>query len=531
MICFDLENKLVLVNDKLASLETLKYIDDVALLESFKTNFYTYLPLNESEYGLTHQALSWAFDKIGNLVEYGWPKVQALLKSLLPDTLEGWVHLGVDTISLILDIIGPFTGGLGNAASMAIDIIHGLYYIASGYGATFGGILPDHRKEEFEYILCGLITLGFAFVPAVGNVGSIAFRKALKAEGKIVGKTAPKFLDKMLSHPTLGAPIKKIFEYLAKTAGNAGKWLAKVTTKIFDKALAPIKWLFDMLGISKIFKWLCETVDKILFKVFDAPGVKAVFEKHGIDVAKSSKVYKSVKDGANFGIKRADFGAKRLANIADDVLKNAGKEHVRLAKLFKDQTNLAYQSLVLKAKMALTHSLLADKSKISENINNFLNVFVKGSPKKEKTAIKDIGFDETKYNQFIKDYAFFLEDSDKETINEDSITKIQQFLLSDEISSELEYKSEISETGVLDVATIQGLRTLFEFLKETKTDDSESEEKAKEIVEFATKAISELDKIEGNYLGFLKSIKLPELSKTNEKLLSFYDFSKTSNNN
>lgn len=526
MICFDLENKLVLVNDRLASLETLKYIDDDAMLENFKTNFYTYLPVNESDYGLTHQALSWAFDKVGNLVEFGWPKVQALLKSLLPDTLEGWVHLGVDTISLILDIIGPFTGGLGNAASMAIDIIHGLYYIASGYGATFGGILPDHRKEEFEYILCGLITLGFAFVPAVGNVGSMAFKKALKAEGKIVGKTAPKFLDKMLSHPTLGKPITKIFQYLAKLAGNAGKWLAKVTTKIFDKALKPIKWLFDMLGISKLFKWLCETVDKILFKVFDAPGVKEVFKKHGIDVAKSSAAYKATKDAASFGAKRAAFDAKQITKIADDLVKNAGKEHIRLAKLFKDQTNFAYQSLVLKAKMALVHSVLGDKSKVTEGIDGLLSFFVKESPKKEKTPVKELGFDESKYTQFIKDYAFFLDEEDKEEIDSEDITKVQEFLTSDELTSELKYKSEISVTGVLDLATVQGLRTLFEFLKEVKTDVSDSEEnqKAKEIVDFSTKAIGELDKIEGNYVGFIKSIKLPELPKTNEKLLNFSDF-------
>ncbi len=527
MICFDLENKLVLVNDRLASLETLKYIDDEALLESFKTNFYTYLPLNENDYGLTHQALSWAFDKVGNLVEYGWPKVQALLKSLLPETLEGWVHMGVDTISLILDIIGPFTGGLGNAASMAIDIIHGLYYIASGYGATFGGILPDHRNEEFEYILCGLITLGFAFVPAVGNVGSMAFKKALKAEGKIVAKSAPKFLEKMLSHPTLGKPIVKIFEFLAKMTGNAGKWLAKVTTKVFDKALLPIKWLFDMLGITKIFKWLCETIDKVLFKVFDAPGVKEVFKKHGIDVAKSSAAYKATKDGAKFGVKKAAFNAERVAKIGDDVLKNASKEHKRLAKLFKDQTNLAFQSLVLKAKMALVHSVLGDKSNITEAIDGVLSFFIKESPKKEKTAIKDVGFDEAQYHQFIKDYAFFLDESDKEEIDADAITKIQEFLTSDDLA-ELDYKSEITKSGVLDIATVQGLRTLFEFLKETETDDSDSEEnvKAKEIVEFSTNAIKELDKIEGNYVGFLKSIKLPELPKTNEKLLNFNDFSK-----
>jgi hypothetical protein len=543
MICFDLENKLVLVNDKLASLETLKYIDDVELLENFKDTFYKLLPANEaSEYGLTHQGIVWALEKAGDLVKLGWPALQKLLKTLLPDTTEGWWHLGIDSLSLILDIIGPATFGLGNIASLVIDIIHGMYYIISGVGYFKNLGIPDNRDKEFEYIITGLVTLGFAFIPGVGNAGSIAFRAFMKKELKTEGKIGIEILDKLLVHPTFGAPIKKIFEFFAKTGGKVGEFLLLKITKIFDTAIAPIKWLSNMLGITKLTKWLGEGIDKIIGKLFSGPKAEKIFNKYGIKIepAVSVNIAKGAKNSAKYEYEFAKHAGseKELENVLKTLNKEEKKTFMKTvkselkgAKEIFDKTNFAYQSIVVKSKMWLAQHLIGEKLHISEAIDTIWSFFVTKSPEKEKTAIKNIGVDEKKYQQFIKDYAFFLNESDKEEINNDTIIKIQEFLTSEDLSNELEYKSEITKTGILDIATIQGLRTLFEFLKETKTDNSNSEEnkKAKEIVEFSTNAVKELDKIDGGYINYIKSLEIPNiqsLPKTNERLLNFSDFVK-----
>lgn len=533
MIYIDLDKNYLMVNNKIMDMNKLAYLNDSALLESMSTEFKDFM-VNEAVAWDTVKALA---KKGFDFATWGIPKVLSYLKSFLPDTLEGWIHLGVDVISLILDILGPFTAGAGNVASAVIDVLHGIYYIGASQGDAWP-MFPDRSDKELEYLLCGFITIGFAAVPIAGNAETIGFTTFLKKNP--IGKNVVEWLDKLLASG-VGKAVKKVFEWLFKTIGSLGRWF-------FDKFTSLSKipiigkifgWFGDVLksGLAKVANGL----DALLLKLFKNPGMMKWAEKnfgkeavegitkHQTAVQGAKTLSKNAaKVGKETGERVAKTGAEK--GVVKDVTKQATKLTKAGVKDFFRNSN-AYLAFSSKLKMYMAQ-IFAEKISITQGLNMAWSLLAStkiGEKASELTSFKKAEVinqkDIDQYKDWYLKYAFFLDDADvdDDDLSNSDIVKIQTYLIT---NAELYNGKDLpKETGELDSKTIYCTRQLFEFLKDQDISELSGEEleNSKELVEHCKEGLDKLNDIDKS---FFKKIEehLPSIKKN--ELMSFENFTK-----
>lgn len=482
MMYIDLSRDYILINGRVADMRNLAYIDDQAVVESMHHVLDGYLI--KEDIGVASQTLGSLAGYGQDLLEWGVPKLLKYLKSFLPDTIEGWVHLGVDSISLVLDVLGPFTAGLGTAASAVIDLIHGLYYI--GAAENWPGF-PDRRDKEWEYLITGFITLGFAALPIGGNAGSIAFKTFLKKNP--IGKNVVVWLDKLFAS-TVGKSIQKVFGWIFKQAGNLGKFFYNMFAKMTKLPIVGgiFKFFGNLIkdGIAKI----ANSLDSLLIKMFDKPGMKEWATK-------------------KFGKEFSDHAGKVLGKHIGETSKLAAKEILKTLPLYKAITG--------KLKMAITQ-VIADKVNITEGISACWALFAgKGVDAKNQTfsKLKELGIQPEKYNKWFLKYAFFIDESerDDDDLSKDDIIEIQKYL--NEHAEVYNATDKPEETGELDAKTILSVRQLFQYLKEQDVSEMTGDdlENANELIKHCSDGLSELDTLDKGFFNGLKDKLTPASSE------------------
>lgn len=514
MMYIDLNTDYVLLNGRVADMRNLKYVEDPKILEAMTLNLQQYLRNNHlnEDVGVASQTLSTLAGYGADLLSWGIPKVLSYLKELLPDTIEGWVHLGVDTISLILDVIGPFTGGLGNAASMVIDIVHGIYYIGASQG--WPGF-PDHKDKEFEYLLTGFITLGFAAVPIGGNAGSIGFKAYLRKFP--IGKNVVEWLEKLFKS-SIGKGIKGIFEWIFKKAGGLGKFFYAMFEKMTHIPFigGMFKWIGKQLksGIAKISSGL----DDLLIKLFNKPGMKQWAEKN---------MGKEFSQHANkvLGQHITDKTGKAVA--AKAVTDELGGKAVKSAANAYLKDLPMYRSIAGKIKMMITQDL-ADKVDVTKTYRMLWELLGGAKLAKDATNLsffKKNGLisekDQTKYNDWFLKYSYFLPDADRDDneLSQQDVKNIQKFL--NDNSELYSAKNPPSETGEIDAKTIGSMRELLQYFKDQDTSQFSEDDKtqADKLKQFCDDGLNELNKLDKGLFDKLKDM-APQIKKTSENYLT-----------
>lgn len=518
MIYFDVEHDLVLINSRVADLKKLQYVDDPAIVEAVVNRINNANSLINEAHALdAFQAL---LGGAVDLAKWGVPKVLSYLKEFLPDTLEGWVHLGVDAISLILDILGPFTAGIGTGASAIIDILHGIYYIGASQGDKWT-MFPDRSDKEFEYLLCGFITLAFAAVPVGGNAATAAFKTYLKKFP--VTKNVVQWLEKLMAS-TMGKTIEKLFKWIFEKAGSLGKYFYKMFESLSKIPIVGgiFKFFGNKLkdGIAKIASGL----DNLLIKMFDKPGMYQLFEKKFGKEWADKYLEKLVAHGAAKGEraatkKAANAAAKDAIPLGKDAAKQAAKGAKEVSKNLLKQVP-AYQAIAGKLKMAISQTF-ADKVNITDALNACWALLAGKLDSKdtELPKLKEVGLPVDDYKDWYLEYAFFLDDEDREDeeLSEDDIKEIQQYLI--EYAEVYEAKEKPEVTGKIDAATIYSTRQLFEYLKDQDLSEYEGEEleQAQELVEHCTEGLNAINKLDKSLFQTLQEKITPS---TNESYLT-----------
>jgi len=258
--------------NKILDLNELKYVKNDELVKHYKQEIAKHVILNEklkiieesnqiyTGYGyLIDENGNWfedAFNTVSDKVSGAVSKAGEFLKGMVPDTLEDWIHLGVDVISGLFDAFGAVTFGGTNVISLIIDILHGLYYLGEAYG-IIGTPKPEKKAE---YIMMGMITIGFAFVPGIGNAANIALKGTLKSSVKSGART---FAKKILGNGLLYKAVKKTLSFFFKTGPKAFlKGLKTIIEYLTGYRL--IRWLFKKLGLNKITGFLFKNADRVL---------------------------------------------------------------------------------------------------------------------------------------------------------------------------------------------------------------------------------------------------------------------------
>ena len=163
------------------------------------------------------------------------------LTSLLPQDISGWTHLGVDAIS---GIISSFPIG-GKIISSVVDMLHGMsYFVEAGY--------KESSNEKFSLTVCGIITLAFGVIPALGveNAVSATLKRAITV---ITKSGIGKFISWLIKY-TIGLPL--------------------IMTKTLFKAIFNISILKQA-----VTKFLLKNQDTWIFKaLYKVPVVKQIID-------------------------------------------------------------------------------------------------------------------------------------------------------------------------------------------------------------------------------------------------------------
>jgi len=326
--------------NKILDLTELKYVKNDALIEFYKNEISKHVILNEKiklieESNAIYTGYGYLIDEHGNWFSDAFSKVGDFLKGMVPDTLEDWIHLGVDVISGLFDAFGAVSFGGTNVISLIIDVLHGLYYIGAAYGV--GGIDRTSKKEE--YLLMGAITMGFAFVPGIGNAANIALKGALKSSAKAGSKT---FIKKVLGNNLLVKGLKKVFKFFFSKGPKAV--LKKFKTIIeYLSGFKLIRWLFDKLGLKKLFGFFFKNADKVLddmagSKIFkqiakeiDEPIASAATKTAGKLSVSTAKEHLQIAAGqalkkmGTLGAKEGPIAKKAIKELQEELAKATAK--------------------------------------------------------------------------------------------------------------------------------------------------------------------------------------------------------------
>lgn len=529
MICFDIDRDLVLIdNSRVIDLKQLKYVSDKVVLESLQNTFTQVI--NE-EVGLTLQGLDWLAQKAGSLVSWGIPKLFEYIKKFLPDTIEGWIHLGVDVISLIFDILGPFTAGIGNVASIVIDVLHGIYYI--GAATNLPGF-PNRKDKEFEYLLSGLITLGFAAVPIGGNAGSLGFKTFLKANPIKPGQEA-KWLVKIFES-NIGKNIVKVCNWMVKNIGSLGRYFFSLFEKVTKIPI--VGKIFGMFGnlLKTGIAYMANTLDTLMLKLLNKKGIKEVMEKYIPGYNSYLKKYATevgkynhyaVEKGAISKAGAAgqkDFIEQQAKGLGKKGAKDLSKKELKATKeLYKDELKKipAYVSISRKMKMMVSQ-LVAEKTNFTKNVLAIWSLLFSKISDKDLAfpKLKENGVDVDNYSKWYLKYAFFIDEEDREDdeLSKSDIEKIQNYLV--EYSSTYDNQDVPKVTGTLDAKTVAATRRLFQYLIDQDTSELEGDDKdnAEELKKFCKDGLNELNVLDKNFFTSLQD----KISPKNESYL--YDF-------
>jgi len=342
--------------NKILDLTKLEYVQNDTLIEFYKNELSKHVVLNEKiklieESNKIYTGYGYLIDENGNWFTDAFDKTGDFLKGMVPDTLEDWIHLGVDVISGLFDAFGAVTFGSTNVISLIIDVLHGLYYIGAAYGV---GVDRTSRKEE--YLLMGMITMGFAFVPGIGNAANIALKNSLKSATKSGAKSLTK---KILGNGLLAKGVKKVFQFFF-TKGP------KVVLKHFKTILEYlsgfrlIKWLFNKLGINKIAGFFFKNADRVLDDMASSKVIKQLGKEIGVPVEKmaTKTVSKVTRETAKDALQVT--AAKSFKKVA---FKDASEEAVAKKAMKELQKEIADQAAKKGSKLTATEA-----EKIGANI-------------------------------------------------------------------------------------------------------------------------------------------------------------------
>jgi hypothetical protein len=258
----------------------------------------------------------------------------------LPLTTSAWIHLGVDTVSAIVDLIP----GIGNAISFVIDILHTLAYFVEAY---------YDEKNRFSLTMGGIITGIFATIPGVGNIGSLALKSTIRA-AKTGGGGIFKGIVKSSLIPVSmkGRILKKLFNI-----GSIKTWIVKGLDKHSDS------WWFKLMNkipiINKMTKFVTNNLDTVLKQGDEY--IKQNFKLYQKTAAKEAKEaclthYKTMSRRFRKAIPEDDFLKisnkkiqKNLPKQADVAAGNIPKDFTKLGTQSAKQTKQVYDFYKTKA--------------------------------------------------------------------------------------------------------------------------------------------------------------------------------------
>jgi len=219
------------------------------------------------------------------------------LSDYLPKTTSGWIHLGVDVTSAIVD----FIPGIGNAISFVIDVLHAVAYFIEAY---------FDKNNRFDLILGGIITAIFATIPGMGNIGSIAIKSLIRG-AKIGGGGIFKAIIK-----TTLIPLKLKGKILSKLFNL--NWIKNWAVKILGKHTD--SWWFKLMNkipiVNKMTKFVDNNLDIILKESDEV--IKKEFKLY------QKGVLKNIEKSASNYYKNMSKETKNIINEKDflDIVKN-----------------------------------------------------------------------------------------------------------------------------------------------------------------------------------------------------------------
>jgi len=339
--------------NKILDLNELKYVKNDKLVEYYKQEIAKHVVLNEKlklieESNKIYTGIGYLIDENGNWFSDAYDSVKGtvskageFLKGMVPDSLEDWIHLGIDVISGLFDAFGAVTFGGTNVISLIIDILHGLYYIGAAYGIV--GSMPPEKKDE--YLLMGMITMGFAFVPGIGNAANIALKGTLKSSVKSGAKT---FVKKILGSGVLYKAVKGVFKFFFKSGPKAVLKAFKTVLEYLS-GYRLIRWLFKKLGIKKITGFFFKNADRVLDDMATSKFIKALGKeieepvssmatktvtKITRETAKDALQISASKQFTNLGLKKATEKAaaqKAMKELQKELVEAAAKKGSNLS--------------------------------------------------------------------------------------------------------------------------------------------------------------------------------------------------------
>lgn len=444
-------NHIIITPTKNINLKTLTCIsessDHVHRLKSKYMMYESQLIESFADEAMLTKGIKILLDYGTQFASWSLPKLWDFLKEYLPKDVEDWIHFSVDTLSLLLDLLGPFTGGAGTAASAVIDVIHGVTYLVLSQ--------TTHKEKEYEYLFLGLVTIGFAVYPGIGNTATLGLKAFIKKNP--IGNMAFSAWITKLNGSWLMKPIKSIFKFFAN---NVPKFVG-LFSKLFDKLLGItlVKSIFKYLGITKTARIVMDNMQKYVSKLLKLLGVDDKF------ILNQTRV------------------------VTKKVGKNKTKTYLQseLYVAFKKKMKM----MGLHAFGAHTHikSEIHD-GKLRNSWNNFSNLYnILTLLFKEGTTFSDLGLSDTdvstknefdfiqkKFNEFISKHGkmIFNDDSkldeirNSDTIDSDVIKKVQNYLNNISLLAD---ESPIAVNGKLDFDTVNMIGIFYTNMSQLNPDD------------------------------------------------------------
>lgn len=504
---FDIEKNFLYNNDRIINLNNITYIKNESLRKQYE-NLVNYSNVNEDVVAGLKEISNWV-KNLSDYLSFEW--LWDNLKKFLPSSPDEWKHFSIDSISLVLDILGPFTWGTTSVLSMLIDLLHGISYI---------GDATSEPQNQIENYLMGIITIGGALIPSGGNLTSITVRRIASKNGK----NLKNFFQEITSKDWISNMLVKFINKLKKIPSMIDNLVKKINSNKVTKRL------FEFFNGNKLVKGLSDSIKKAIKKISNWIPFKNWLRKSGLkvddDIAKAmgkSKMTLSNKKMAKFLKEEGYLTKKGLKNISkkslfdkktakylydkgyisEDIMSKVLSGNRTLKSVLKSVDDELFADIIKKhykktfAKFlgrGIVHST-GDNINITQydqatNVLGFLmntindpHIDISGYLKNEQKE---------KLTNFIKKYYIFdPKNLDKEkrkkikSLKKEHIETIQKYLKKNDIASKIFENNDvqIEVTGNLDFATLSTLKMMYPYIYTHKRE--ELNEKSKEIIEKA----------------------------------------------